>query len=47
MFGLMLVGAASIILNYVSLVPGGTSGIWLMGGLAAIGAGFAMTLNFR
>ena len=47
MFGLMLLGAASIILNYVDVVPGGTSGIWLVGGLAAIGAGFAMTLNFR
>ncbi len=47
MFGLMLVGAASIILNYVDLVPGGTSGIWLIGGLGAIGGGFAMTLNFR
>lgn len=47
MFGLMLLGAASIILNYVDVVPGGTSGVWLVGGLAAIGAGFAMTLNFR
>ena len=47
MFGLMLLGATSIILNYVDVVPGGTSGIWLVGGLAAIGGGFAMTLNFR
>ena len=47
MFGLMLIGAASIILNYVDLVPGGTSGIWLVGGLGIFGAGLAMTLNFR
>ncbi len=45
--GLMLVGGASIILNYVDLVPGGTSGIWLIGGLATIGGGFAMMLNLR
>jgi hypothetical protein len=45
--GLLLVGGASIILNYVDLVPGGTSGIWLIGGLAAIGGSFAMMLNLR
>ena len=47
MFGLMVIGALMIILNYIDVVPGGTSGIWLVGGLAAIGVGFAMTLNYR
>ena len=47
MFGLMVIGALMIILNYIDIVPGGTAGIWLVGGLAAIGVGFAMTLNYR
>ena len=46
MFGLMVVGALMIILNYIG-VFGDTQGIWLVGGLAAIGIGFAMTLNYR
>lgn len=47
MFGLMLIGGLMIILNYIDLMPGGTQGYWLVGGLAAIGVGFAMTLNYR
>ena len=46
MFGLMAIGALMIILNYIG-VFGDTNGLWLVGGLAAIGAGFAMTLNYR
>jgi hypothetical protein len=46
MFGLMAIGALMIILNYIG-VFGDTQGIWLVGGLAAIGVGFAMTLNYR
>jgi len=46
MFGLMALGALMIILNYIG-VFGDTRGIWLVSGLAAIGVGFAMTLNFR
>ena len=46
MFGLMAIGALMIILNYIG-VFGDTRGIWLVGGLAAIGVGFGMTLNYR
>jgi hypothetical protein len=46
MFGLMAIGGLMIILNYIG-VFGDTNGLWLVGGLAAIGAGFAMTLNYR
>ncbi len=46
MFGLMAIGALMIILNYIG-VFGDVQGIWLVGGLAAIGVGFAMTLNYR
>jgi hypothetical protein len=31
----------------MSLLPGGTSNLYLLGGLAMIGVGFAMTLNYR
>jgi hypothetical protein len=47
MFGFMLLGAVVIILNYIDVMPGGTQGYWLIGGLAAIGLGFAMTLNYQ
>jgi hypothetical protein len=47
MFGLMAVGIVVILLNYINLVPGGTDSMWLIGGLAMIGIGFAMTLNYR
>jgi hypothetical protein len=29
------------------VLPGGTSNLYLLGGLAMIGVGFAMTLNYR
>lgn len=47
MFGLMGVGIAAILLNYMGILPGGTSNFYLLGGLAMIGVGFAMTLNYR
>jgi len=47
MFGLMAVGALIIILNYMGLVPGDTSNVYLVVGLAAIAGGFGMTLNFH
>lgn len=47
MFGLMAVGALIIILNYVGVMPGGTSNRWLIIGLVGIAAGFTMTLNYR
>ena len=47
MFGLMALGTLVILLNYMDLMPGGTSNSWLLTGLAGIAGGFAMTLNFR
>ena len=47
MFGLMAVGIVVILLNYVRLLPGAPTNTWLLVGLAGIGAGFGMTLNFR
>ena len=47
MFGLMGLGTLVILLNYMDLMPGGTSNTWLLTGLAGIAGGFAMTLNFR
>lgn len=47
MFGLMGVGVLVILVNYMGLLPGGTSNSYLLGGLAAIGAGFAMTMDYR
>ncbi len=47
MFGLMVLGIVVILVNYMNLLPGGTSNAWLLGGLAMIGVGFGMTLNYR
>lgn len=47
MFGLMTVGVLVIIANYIGLLPGGTSNTYLLIGLAGIGTGFAMTMNYR
>ena len=47
MFGLMVVGIIVILLNYIDVMPGGTSNLWLLLGLGGIGVGFAMTLNYR
>lgn len=47
MFGLMGVGIVVILLNYVRLLPGAPTNTWLLVGLAGIGTGFGMTLNFR
>jgi hypothetical protein len=47
MFSLMAVGVLTIILNYLGLLPGGQRSLFLYGGLAAIGAGFIMTMNFH
>ena len=45
---LMAGGLLLILLNYMSLVPGGdTDNLYLLIGLGGIGAGFAMTLNYR
>lgn len=47
MFGLMGVGMVIILANYITLLPGSPDNSWLMGGLAGIAGGFAMTLNYR
>ena len=47
MFGLMVVGIILILLNYTGILPGGTSNKYLLIGLAGIGAGFAMTMDYR
>ena len=47
MFGLMAVGIVVILLNYMGIFPGGTSNLYLLAGLAMIGVGFGMTLNYR
>jgi Cell division protein CrgA len=47
MFGLMGVGVLFIISNYIGILPGGTDNTWLLIGLAGIGTGFAMTMNYR
>lgn len=47
MFGLMGVGIAVILVNYMGVLPGGTSNTYLLAGLAAIGIGFTMTMNYR
>jgi len=43
----MAVGLVVIIANYIGLLPGGTSNSYLIGGLASIGVGFSMTMNYR
>ncbi len=47
MFGLMAVGTLIILINYMDVLPGGTSNTYLFIGLAGIAAGFSMTLNYR
>ena len=47
MFGLMAIGLVVILLNYMDVLPGGTSSWVLLGGLGLIGVGFAMTMNYR
>ena len=39
MFGLLGLGTAMIIVNYVDLLPGGTSNWYLLGGLGLVLAG--------
>jgi hypothetical protein len=47
MFGLMAIGIMLILANYVGVLPGATSNSYLYAGLAMIGVGFAMTMNYR
>ena len=47
MFGLMAIGYVVILANYIGFLPGGTSNTYLIAGLAGIGVGFAMLMNYR
>jgi uncharacterized membrane protein HdeD (DUF308 family) len=40
------IGVAVIILNYVSLVPGGTAGWYLIAGLISIAVGFILATQW-
>lgn len=46
MFGVMAIGALVVILNYIGLFGGDMRNEWLYAGLALIGVGFVMTLNY-
>ncbi|VAV95493.1 hypothetical protein MNBD_ACTINO02-2755, partial [hydrothermal vent metagenome] len=47
MFGTMGLGAIIIVVNYMAFVPGTPRNTLLLGGLALIGVGFAMTMDYR
>jgi hypothetical protein len=47
MFGLLIVGALVIMLNYLELLPGATSNWYLLGGLAGILAGIMVATQYR
>jgi Cell division protein CrgA len=45
--GLILLGVALIVLNYMDFIPGGTQQHWLWIGLGIIGAGLAAATRWR
>jgi hypothetical protein len=45
--GLILVGVAMIVLNYMDLIPGGTRSLWLWAGLGFIAVGFGAATRWR
>ena len=47
MFGLLGLGSLMIVLNYVSLLPGGISNWYLVGGLGLILAGIITATQFH
>ena len=47
MFGLLIIGSLMIILNYVDLLPGGTSNWYLLGGLGLILAGIITATQYH
>lgn len=45
--GLMILGVLAILLNYLTLLPGGVSAWYLVGGLVAIFVGFLMATRYH
>lgn len=45
--GCMLLGIAAIVANYMNIMPGGFSPVWLWGGLALVGTGFLLATRLR
>lgn len=44
---LLIIGVLAILLNYLSVLPGGVSGWYLVAGLVLIFAGFIMATRYR
>lgn len=44
---LMILGVLAILLNYLTVLPGGVSAWYLVGGLVAIFVGFLMATRYR
>ena len=47
MFGLLIVGALAIVLNYLGVTPGSPSNWYLLGGLGGILAGIITATQYR
>jgi hypothetical protein len=47
MFGLLIVGAIMIVLNYLELLPGSASNLYLLGGLGLILSGIFVATQYR
>lgn len=47
MFGLLIVGALAIVLNYLGVIPGSPSNWYLLGGLVGILAGIIVATQYR
>ncbi len=47
MFALLGLGVLTIIVNYLGVLPGGSDNRYLLGGLAAITAGFITATQYR
>lgn len=47
MFALFALGALTVILNYMALLPGDTKSVYLFSGLGLITAGFLVSTQYR